>query len=226
MYGQYQNPATSAPKWIFFGFFGIVLMALLLGANIKDATWLNPNIASAQANRIDIESAHQQATYELQERLATAQTEAEIREIQRQQSLLDAQYQHDIQALNQDLAHKDLAFRTWMTVLVILAGGFALTVFISSTIWVSSKVLISLKSIPPKEVAMAKTTPAVEKRIPNVPERTPYDPWNSPTYRRSKRVAAQQEERNEREAIAARMMNFRDPGRMSTEEYKKSPEVD
>jgi hypothetical protein len=227
MFGQQStNPLALAAKWIFFGFFGVILMGFLLGANIKDATWLNSNIAAAQANRMNIENAHQQATYELQVRLATAQTEAEIREIQRQQLFLDAQYQHDIQALSQDLAHQELAFRTWMTVLTIIASGFAAMLFISTTLWVGSRALVYVRSFPQKGEPVMKPVPPIEKRIPNLPERDPYDPWNSPAYRRSKRKAAQDKERKEREEIAARMMKFRDPGRISPENYKKNPQAD
>ena len=86
MYGQqFSNPIASAAKWMFFGFFGVILMAALLGANVKDAKWLNSDIAEAEAQRIQIEAAHQQATYELQEQLAQAQTVAEIQAIQREQ---------------------------------------------------------------------------------------------------------------------------------------------
>lgn len=230
MFGQqFTSPIASAAKWIFFGFFGVILMGFLLGANIKDATWLNSDIAAAQANRINIENAHQQATYELQERLSVAKTEAEIKEIQRQQGLLDAQYAHDIQALNQDLAHKDLAFKTWMTVFTIFGGAFALMLFISTTIWVGSKAWVYIQSAPLKEVPMSKFVPPVKKKIPNLPEREPYDPWNSPNYRRQKRVAAQQEERKEREemkALAARMKALINPAKMSSQEYKKRPLVE
>lgn len=220
MYQQIQNPIASAAKWIFFGFFGIILMGFLLGANLKDATWLNPGIAAAQADRISIENAHQQATYELKEHLETAKTEAEIKEIERQQTLLDAQYRHDIQALNQDLAHQDLAFRTWMNVLTILAGAFALTLLLGTTIWVGSKAWVYIQSNSRKEEVMAKVAPTMEKRIPNLPEREPYDPWNDPNYRRQKRVAAQDQERKEREA---RMKYVSDPAKMSGDKRNKLP---
>lgn len=226
MFGQYQPPALSAAKWIFTGFIIIVLMAVLLGADIKNATWLNSEIASAEAKRLEIEAAHQQATYELQEQLAQAQTEAEIREIQRQQGRLDAQYQHDVEALSLDLVHQDLAFRTWMNILVIIAGAFALTLFLSTVIWVGSRALVHMRYIPQKGELVTKAIPPIEKRIPNLSERRPYDPWNSPAYRRRKRTAAQQAERKEREEIVARMMSFRDPGRLSTEEINNSPEAD
>ncbi len=204
-------------------------MGFLLGINIKDATWLNSDIAAAEGDRITIENAHQQATYELQERLAAAQTEAEFKEIQRQQALLDAQYQHDIQALNQDLAHQDLAFRTWMRVLTILAGAFALTLLLGTNIWVGSKAWVYIQSNSRKEEAMAKVAPTMEKRIPNLPKREPYDPWADPNYRRRMKAAAQKQERKEREEqkeaelLAVRMTNVSDPAKMSGDKRNELP---
>ena len=226
MYGQYQHAEGSAAKWIFFGCIVIVLMSIALGINIKDAKWFNPDIAAAEANLIDIDAEHKKATYELQERLVQAKTEAEIREIERQQGLLDAQYQRDILALSQDLAHDHAAFNTWMTIVTIFGGALAVTLPLSSTIWVGSRALVYIRSALQKGESVMKSVPPVEKRIPNVPEREPYDPWNSPSYRRSKRIAAQKKERNEREEIAARMMKFRDPGHRGTADYKKRPQVE
>jgi len=102
-----------------------LVAGLLIGLAFAGTDLLNPRTAAAKANRMNIDAQHQQAMYELEERLSTAQTEAEVKEIQRQEALLDAQYQHDIQALSQDLAHQDLAFRTWMTVFTIFAGAIA-----------------------------------------------------------------------------------------------------
>jgi hypothetical protein len=230
MFGQqYTSPAATAAKWIFFGFFGVVLMGFLLGANLKDATWLNRDIATAEARRIEIDNAHQQEMNQLNEQLATAQTQAEIRQIERQQALLDAQYQHDIQALSQELAQQDLAFRTWMTVLTIFAGAFALALLLGTTIWVGSKAWVYVQSSPPKEVPMAKYIPSVEQWIPNLSEREPYDPWTDPSYRRRMKTAAkdrelkEREEQNEAELLAARMEYVSDPAKMSGDKRNKLP---
>lgn len=226
MYGQFQNSVSSAAKWIVIALFGVIVMAILLGADLKNAKWLNPNIAKAEAERIQVEAAHQQAIYEIQERLTAAKTDAEIQQIQREQKLLDAQYQHDIQALEQDIAHREIAFRTWMTILIILGGALALALCISPIIWVSSRAWVYIQSNSGKENSMAKNTPLVEKRIPNLPEREPYDPWNDPNYRRQKRVAAQDQERKEREEakiIIARIKGISNSQQMSQGDYKNLP---
>ncbi|MCK6583133.1 MAG: hypothetical protein HUU11_06835 [Anaerolineales bacterium] len=231
MFGQqYTSPLASAAKWIFFGFFIVVLMGFLLGTNFKDATWLNRDIAAAEAERIHIENAYQQETYNLQIRLAAAKTEAEIREIQRQQALLDAKYAHDIQALSQDLVHRDLAFRTWMTALTILAGAFALSLLLSTTIWVGSRARVYVQSNLPKEVPMAKYVPPVKQWIPNLPERQPYDAldpkqvlFENRLNERLQEIAAEHEKQKEAELLAARMKYITDPAKMSGDKRNKLP---
>jgi hypothetical protein len=225
-----QNSPASGAKWFFFLAMVILLVTFALGFNVKDATWLNREIAIAQADRIKIENAHQQATYELQERLAAAKTEAEIKEIQRQQSLLDAQYQHDIQALSQDLAHRDLAFRTWMTVLTILASAFALAFLISSIILVVSKARVYVHSNLSKEVPMAKYVPPVKQWIPNLPERQPYDALKANQILFEKRlnerwqeITAEREKQKDLELLAARMKYITDPAKMSGDKRNKLP---
>lgn len=231
MFGQqYTNPIASAAKWIFFGFFMIVLMGFLLGTNFKDATWLNSDIAAAQADRIRIENAYQQETYNLQISLAAAAAEAEIKEIQRQQALLDAKYAHDIEALKQDLAHRDLAFRTWMTMLTILASAFALSLLLSTTIWVGSRARVYVRSNLPKEVPMAKYVPQVEQWIPNLPERQPYDAldpkqvlFENRLNERLQEIAAEHEKQKEAELLVARMKYITDPAKMSGDKRNKLP---
>ena len=233
MFGQqYTSPLASAAKWIFFGFFMVVLMGFLLGTNFKDATWLNPDIAAAQADRISIENAYQQETYELQIRLATAKTEAEIREIQRQQALLDAKYAHDIEALSQDLAHRDAAFRTWMTVLTIIAGAFALTLFLGTTIWVGSRAWVYIQSNLPKEVPMAKNVPPVVQRIPNLPERQPYDAldlkqalYEKRLNERLQEIAAEYEKQKDANPSGMRMKHIPNPAKVSRGQYSRLPKA-
>lgn len=226
MYGQFQNPIASAAKWTFFGFIIVILMGFLLGGNIKDAKWINSNIADAEAERIRIDSAHRQATNEIEERRIAAQTDAEIRQIEREQKLLDAQYEHDIQAIYQDLAHRELAFRTWMTALTILTSAFALLLFVSAIIWAGSRAWVYIQSNSQKEQTMAKATSPATKWITNLPEREPYDPWNDPAYRRQQRVAAQNQEQKEREEariLADRMKGIAKSGRANTSEYNNLP---
>jgi hypothetical protein len=227
---NYQNGQTTGAKWFVFLAMVILLGAVALGANIKDAKWWNRDIAAAEAERIHVENAYQQETYNLQIRLATAKTEAAIRETQRQQALLDAKYAHDIQALSQDLVHRDLAFRTWMTALTILAGAFALSLLLTTTIWVGSRARVYVQSNLPKEVPMAKYVPQVKQWIPNLPERQPYDAFDPKQVlfenrlnERLQEIAAEHEKQKEAELLAARMKYVTDPAKMSGDKRNKLP---
>jgi cell division protein FtsL len=225
-----QNSLATGAKWFFFLAMVILLGAVALGFNVKDATWLNRDIAAAEAERIHIENAYQQETYNLQIRLAAAAAEAEIKEIQRQQALLDAKYAHDIEVLKQDLAHRDLAFRTWMTALTILAGAFALSLLLSTTIWAGSRARVYVQSNLPKEVPMAQYVPQVEQWIPNLPERQPYDAldpkqvlFENRLNERLQEIVAEHEKQQEAELLAARMKYITDPAKMSGDKRNKLP---
>jgi hypothetical protein len=203
----------------------VLLMAgLMMGLSVAGIDLLNPNTSAAEANLMNIEAAHKQATYEVQERLDAAKTDAEIQAIQRDQDLLNAQYQHDIQILAQDVANRQTAFKTWMTILVIIGSAMSIAIVISTIMWVGSKVLVNVRSIPSYEKPTHTFIPPIEKTIHPLPEWEPYDPWATPIYRRQRIKGARQEERKQRkEDIAARMESFRDPARMTKEEYNKRP---
>lgn len=228
MYGQqFSNQGSSAPKWIFFGLLGIILMGFLLGMNIKDATWLNSGIAKAEAERIQVETAHQQATNELQIRRLSAQTEAEIRQIQREQEKLDAQHAYDLQVLNQDIANRQRWADFLINAMTFLSIGAGVLVALSIFTLVVAKSVAMVRAVPSAAsvIPAPRIVPEIQK-IPSVPERVQYDPWTSPDYRQQQLNAAKQEERKEREeaqAFANRMKSFSDPTRMSSTEYYKQP---
>lgn len=236
MYNSYPNQATSAAKWIFIGVFGVILMGFLLGMNIKDATWLNPNIAEAEAQRIQIDSAHQQATYELQERKLTAQTEAEIRQIQREQEMLDAQYEHDIQILVQNIANRQRWTDAAINIVIFLGGTTGLAAAISALIIAIAKAIAILRTTPkvaPVPVSPAPRTVPEIQVIPSVPERQPYEPLKAPPQPmeqlqqlHDRRLAERLQEitqQKEADVLIARMKAVIDPARMSTAKYNSQP---
>lgn len=228
MYNSYANQGSSAAKWIFTGFFGVMLVVFLLGMNIKEATWLNSGIAQAEAERIQVETAHQQATYELQIRRETAQTEAEIRQIQREQEMLDAQHAHDLKVLDQDIANRQRWADFVINAATILSIGAGVLTALSIFTLVVAKSVAMVRAVPSATpiISAPRTVPEI-KMIPYVPEREPYDPWASPDYRRQQRDAAKQEERKEREemqVLADRMRSLgNNPAQMSSAEYYRQP---
>jgi hypothetical protein len=228
MYGQqFSSPAASAAKWIFFGFFGIILMGFLLGANLKDATWLNSGIATAQAEKIKMEVAHQQEMNKLQEQLTAAQTEAEIQAITREQGRLDAQYQHDIQILAQDVTNKQRMADTINNLVIYVGTTTGITIAVSALIIVITKAIAILRTTPknPPSVIPSRSIPTMQVVKP-VLERVSYDPLQSPATLFEKRLGERQEiaaQQEEIELLAARMKAILGPAQVRKEEYNKYP---
>lgn len=202
-------------------------LGVLIGALVSNTDLINPKTSDAKVSQMNVETAHQQAIYQLEERIALAKTDAEIQAIKREEALLDAQYERDIQSLNQDLVNREIAFKTLMIVLVIISSALAIALVIGLILWVGSKALVNIRSAEMYAKSIQTSVPRIEKTIYPMPARGSYDPWNSPVYRYQKRKAAQREERKEREkAIIISMKSFKDPSRISAEEYNKIPRVD
>ena len=185
---------------------------------------MNPNRSLAESEAIRIDAAHQQAVYQLQEQSAQAKTEAEIQTVQRQQKLLDAQYERDIQELQKDSARQDVAFKTWMDFLAFAGRTLSITPLLGIVLWLGPKALTTARTLPVTPKSAQTVIRPVGKTMDPLPEKTPTDPWNSPTYRRQSVKAARQEERNQRKnKINTPIRMYKDPARMSKDEYKKRP---
>lgn len=210
-------------KWIvnftmIIVFFGIIF-GLVLGG-------LNPWKSPAEADQIYMETAHQQAVYQLEERLMQAKTDSEIQAIQREQELLNAQHEHDMQVLAQDIENRQTAFRTWMTILILVGGAFAITIFIGTVLWIGSKAIVNVRSVPSYQAPTQTFIPPIEKRIRTWPERKPYEPLETPQHRYERRLAERQQEitaQKEINELIARMNIVRNPAQMSKEEYNNRP---
>lgn len=81
---------------IFLFFVGLIIIGFLLGSNITDATWLNPNIAQAEAERTIAETSRQQAI--LNQQLANAKTEVEIQVLQLELQSLEEEKANNLKA--------------------------------------------------------------------------------------------------------------------------------
>jgi multidrug efflux pump subunit AcrA (membrane-fusion protein) len=234
MYGQFQNAAASAAKWIFIGSIVVIVMALLLGLNVKGATWLNKDIATADANRINIENAHQQATYDLQLRLAGAQTEAEIDQIQREQKQLDAQYDHDVQLLAQDLVNRQRWTDALIPLVVSVGGLIGLAAIIGILLIAIGKYIAILRSTQKQGLsAQPKSALPQENVIWPTTENETYQPIGSPmTLAKAnstlydERVEQRFQElkrQHENDILIKRMKYAIDSARISSSEYHKKP---
>lgn len=197
MYGQqFSNVITSAAKWIFFGFFLVIFMGFLLGANLKDATWLNSDIAAAQAEKTRMETAHQEAMNKLQEQLAMAQTNADVQKIQNQINLENAQYEHDMKILAQDIINRQRWTDAGINLVVFVGSATGISAAIGAITIAIAKAFSILRAIPRNQPS-ERVLPEI-KIVRHMPERVPYEPWHNKKYREAKVKEARYNEQTAR----------------------------
>ncbi len=95
---MYQSGQATGTKWFFFLAIVILAGAFALGFNIKDATWLNGQIASATAREMNVQTDIQRQQGELNLQLLQAQTNAQIEQQKQQTAYEAAKQQLDLQA--------------------------------------------------------------------------------------------------------------------------------
>ncbi|MBI5295357.1 MAG: hypothetical protein HY869_07760 [Chloroflexi bacterium] len=195
---------------------GVITGTLLGGLN----PWTDP----AEAESIHVENEHQHIMNQLDEQLAQAKTEADIQAVHNQQALENAKYEHEMQLLEQDLIHRDIAFKMRMNVLTFMSYLLTATGTILATIWAGKKILTTTQKSAAQAEVQATTTPPSGTHPLSAPEKTPTTPWISPSYRRQRIEAARQEERNQRKnTTCPQISSYKDPARISKEEYKRRP---
>ena len=208
-------------------------MAILLGANLKDAKWLNPNIANAEAQRIQVEATHQQATYENQERLAAAQTEAEIQQIQRDQKLLDAQYAAEMQKIEQDMVNRQRWADVEINLALFAGGALSIAATIGGLILAIARAISILRSMPKSQPAGTQLRASSNSQPVAVPVKQVVKPvpqhetCEALAQRYERRLAERLQEINagkkEADEALARISYFTDPARVTKEGYNKLP---
>lgn len=213
----------------------LLVTGFVTGLFAADIDLLNPNTSAAEANRMNIETAYIQAAYDLQIRRETAQTEAEIRQIQRDQEKLDAQHEYDLQLLDQDIANRQHWADFWITAATFLSIGAGVLAALSIFTLVVAKSVAMVRAVPSVAPVMPapRTVPEIQM-IPSVPERQSYEPLDvpqqfveDPSQLYDRRVAERFQEvtqqKKEASLLAARMKATIDPARMSSTEYYKQP---
>lgn len=95
---NYQNGVATGAKWFFFLAIVILIGSFALGFNIKDAKWLNSNIASATAEQINVTTDIELKKAELDLQLLETQTEIQIAEQKRQAEYEAAKQQQEFEA--------------------------------------------------------------------------------------------------------------------------------
>lgn len=140
---MYGNTISSGAKWIFFGFVGVVMMAILLGTDLKKSTWLNREIAAADARDKNVETAYKEQQYQL----TMAQEQMRL-EAERERLVAERETQKALDA--QKIANRQVAFETWMTVLSWVGGALCIVLIITTVIVVTAWGLPRIKNTTPR----------------------------------------------------------------------------
>lgn len=93
-----QNGHSSGAKWFFFLAIVVLLGAFALGANVKDAKWLNREIASATANEMNVATDLDRKKAELDLQVQQAQTEIQVNQMWQQANYEAAKQQQELNA--------------------------------------------------------------------------------------------------------------------------------
>lgn len=93
-----QNGLATGAKWFFFLAIVILLGAFALGANVKDAKWLNREIASATANEMNVATDIGRQKAELDLQLLRTQTEIQVTQIKQRAEFEAAKQQQELNA--------------------------------------------------------------------------------------------------------------------------------
>ncbi|MBV6396089.1 MAG: hypothetical protein HFACDABA_01677 [Anaerolineales bacterium] len=135
----------------------LLVAGLVMGLGVAGIDLLNPTSSAAEAARTNIDSAHIDAMNKIEERRQAAKTDAEIQQTQREQKMLEAQYEHDKRALELDLKHRALAFQAWMTILTYFAAAISIAIVIVSFAWAFFRKPAAAIALPAANVRMAAT---------------------------------------------------------------------
>lgn len=216
----------------------LLVAGLVVGLSVSGIDLLNPNTSAAEANLMTIEAAHKDALYKLEESKRAAQTDAELRQIQREQELLDARYEYEKQRLTQDLANRQRWTDAAINLAVFFGRAFGLAIVLvalGTIIAFIVKAIASAYSAPAEQhpATLSHAMPEIQM-IPSVPERQSYEPLDvpqqfveDPSQLYDRRVAERFQEviqqKKEANLLGARMKAVKDPARMSSTEYNKRP---
>jgi hypothetical protein len=97
MYNNQNGMATGA-KWFFWLAIVILIGSFALGFNIKDAKWLNGEIASATANQMNVATDVDRQKAELDLQLLRTQTEIQVTQMKQKADYEAAQQQQELNA--------------------------------------------------------------------------------------------------------------------------------
>jgi hypothetical protein len=215
----------------------LLVAGLVVGLSVSGIDLLNPNTSAAEANLMTIEAAHKDALYKLEESKRAAQTDAELRQILREQESLDALHEDTIQTLEQKRTNRQRWTDAAIAIATFIGNATGITIVLAvlgAVVTSIVKAIASARSVPAEHrpAAPARAMPEIQIIHP-LPERQSYEPldWSQPNSEslqelHDRRLAERMREitqPKETDLLKARMRAVSDPARMSSTEYHKRP---
>ncbi|WKZ44927.1 MAG: hypothetical protein QY302_03930 [Anaerolineales bacterium] len=165
-----QNGHSSGAKWLFFLAMVVLMGAVALGANLKEAKWLNGKIASATAYEMNVQTDIERQKADLDLQVLKAQTENQINQMNQQAEYAAAKRQQELNESTVAAMQKaDFQAGLYDTfnfglMVVMIAIGVALTVAgIAAAIGVYKILNAKAQAIQPSQ----PVTVVVHKRQPS-----------------------------------------------------------
>lgn len=94
-------------RWIAVTALTVATTMCVSACSFADASWLSPELASAQAGEINVEATHRDLVYRTDERLYEKQIDAQINAIERQEELADLEHSQHLDELEKERLHQE-----------------------------------------------------------------------------------------------------------------------
>lgn len=204
----------------------VVLMVILIvvgsifGMAISGADIFNPAQSAAEANRINVETNHQQAIFEQEQRLSEVQTNAQIEAIQREQEIAKQTAELSLNYEQQFNAARLAGYQSLIQMRNILLWIFGIATGIGTLL------TLGFTLGPKAIVALRETTPNFKTLSTPIQIATrSSDPWKSAEFRKHMVKQARAAEMAIRldKTKEHHVAPFYDPATVTHEEWNKLP---
>lgn len=128
----------------------IVLLTagLITGLSVSGVDLLNPQTATAEANRMQVDTNHQEALYQQEERLNEKEIAAQIQTIDRQQGLADAEADHTKEMLAQNARNTERLAIVWSQFLDQMGKAVSISFAGMVILLAASRAIAYIKAAP------------------------------------------------------------------------------
>lgn len=201
----------------------VVLMVILIvagsifGMSASGADIFNPAASAAEANRINVETDHQQAIFEQEQRLTEVQVNAEIEAIQREQEIAKQKAELALTYEQKVNEAKLAGYESFISLRNILIWALGIVASIGSLLAIGL-------TLGPKAILMLRA-PILTTETAGIKNEVNNDPWKSKEFRKQmvKRARATEAAMRLTKTNQQHIAPFYDPSVVTKEGRNKLP---